>query len=120
MSELTSPQRRAAIDALRLLCRTNIAPERLLTLESSPSPELQKDLYDDEEVAPSAAIQKAAYIPPEATYFTDVEQAVLAHRVTLRSFAAALIDHPEGAVVEYPKAGKKKGDTVAHRFKVVL
>ena len=82
MSELTSPQRRAASDALKLLRRANIEPETFLRVTSESFPESAEGSDADDQVGPSPSILKASYIPPSATYFSENECSNLCHRVT--------------------------------------
>ena len=118
MAELTSPQRRAAIDALKLLRRANVEPEALLCLafETPSDATTDSDLSEDQE--PSPAILRASYIPPAATYFSEEELAAQCNKVTRKSLVSAVVDHPVGAVVEYPEAGRCAGESVAHRFMI--
>ena len=120
MEGLTSPQRKAAANMLALLCHANVSPETFTNLYRQSRENVSEvlDKGNPYELLPSLAIQKAIYKPPEAVYFTDLQRLLEAHRVTRRSFVSALVDHPEGTVVEYPEAGKVAGDAVAHQFTI--
>ena len=118
MTELTSPQRRAAAEALNLLRRANVEPESLLHFASEAPTNTTSELALNEDLEPSPSIQKASCIPSVATYYSEVERIALCNRVTRKSSVSAIVDHPEGAVVEYPEAGRRPGDSVAHRFTI--
>lgn len=67
---------------------------------------------------PSAPIQCSQYDPPAARIFTASEILSGANKVTRQSSAVSLIDHPLGAMVEYPQTGSAFSEGVAHRFVV--
>ncbi|KAF7969562.1 hypothetical protein HWV62_26919 [Athelia sp. TMB] len=58
------------------------------------------------------------YDPPAARHFTDAEIAAKANCLNQKSRVNALIDHPLGAIVEYPETGAHPDERVAHRFQV--
>ena len=118
LTSLTSLQRKAVGDALQLLRRANVEPRTLSRLaeQSFYDPTELSDL--EEESRPSLAVQKASYTPLDATLFSEAQCATLCNRVTKRSFVSALVDHPEGAVVEYPEAAHEPGSAIAHQFKI--
>ena len=118
MSEPTSPQRRAANEALELLRRANIEPETFLRIALGTPPNSSTEPDINEELQPSPAIRKASYIPPAAAYLSEAGRGAQPYKVTRKSFVSAVVDHPEGAVVEYPEAGACAGNSVAHRFTI--
>lgn len=67
---------------------------------------------------PCSAILAAQYIPPPAHSFTPDEISAGAHRINRQSTVHAIINHPPGAIVEYPQTGSLKGNAVAHVFTV--
>jgi hypothetical protein len=123
--ELSSSQLTALQYAQSILDGAGLSPQDLdnHSNTSSPSPSsrssplaaslspLPSSIPD-----PSPAILAAQYIPPPACSFTLDEISAGANRLNRQSRVHAIINHPLGAVVEYPQSGSLKGDTVAHIF----
>ena len=112
------PSKRAQMgEALR---NANVSPGTFTDIYCKPQGSVAEEVDNEHllELLPSLAIQRASYTPPKAAYFSDLQILSEAHRVTRKSSASALIDHPEGAIVEYPEAGRKNGEAVAHRFTI--
>lgn len=124
MSILTSPQRKAVVDATEILRSADVSVDvfvanfdtgRLgVTLPITHTAQL----HSPDLVTPSERIIKASYVPERALYFSEEEKSQLLHKLTRKSIVSAIIDHPEGAVLEYPETGKVLGEAVAHRFLV--
>lgn len=116
MDGLNPSQQKVVNDVLSLLQTHNVDPKVLHTL-SSP----RRDA-DENTVPPHLiqliALEKASYVAPKAVYFTENERLDGLHRATRVGYVSALLDHPEGAVVEYPESGKSYGEAIAHRFAI--
>jgi len=66
--------------------------------------------------APCPVIVSAQYIPPPARSFTLDEITTGANRINRQSRVGSIVNHPLGAIVEYPQTGATDGDAVAHIF----
>ncbi|EJD41424.1 hypothetical protein AURDEDRAFT_169588 [Auricularia subglabra TFB-10046 SS5] len=64
------------------------------------------------------AVRLRKYEPPPARAFTPEEIAAKRNAINHKTKVHALIDHPFGAVVEYPQTGTAAGEIIAHRFPV--
>ena len=117
MNDLSSLQRKAVFDALHTLRAANVPPETILQLHLE-YPDIHKEpiSFPICPSEPSAAIQKALYITPEAYKFTEQDTEAKANRLTCQSYVTALVDHPDNAIIKYPEAGKSNGEAVVHRF----
>jgi len=60
------------------------------------------------------------YNPPSATPFTPQEILDNKSRLTRQAYVHAVIEHPLGAVVQYPETGSEIGYGVAHIFPIDL
>ncbi|KAF8516406.1 hypothetical protein BU17DRAFT_67419 [Hysterangium stoloniferum] len=58
------------------------------------------------------------YYPPPARLFTEEEWQHSKNKTTRQSYASALIEHPIGAIVEYPESGSQPKYSVAHHFHI--
>lgn len=114
MQNLTSPQRRAARDAFRLLQAAKISPETLVELQDASELENSPDTID----SPSVTFLKATRTPQKAQFFTASQQLDSICRVTRKRRVAAIVYHPEGSVVEYLETGRRTGESVAHVFDI--
>jgi len=61
-----------------------------------------------------------SYTPPAAIYFTLQEIQEKKSRLTRQAYVHAVVEHPLGAIVEYPETGLTSGIGVAHIFPVDL
>lgn len=70
--------------------------------------------------APSPSVQGSLYEPPAARRFTsdDLRRRIAGSVLTRQTSVAALVDHPLGAIVEYPETGTVLDERIAHRFTV--
>ncbi|KZV83375.1 hypothetical protein EXIGLDRAFT_843006 [Exidia glandulosa HHB12029] len=68
----------------------------------------------------AAAVRLRQYEPPPARRWTAHELARSKNvgKYTREKRCAAVIDHPLGAIVEYPETGSQLNEAVAHRFQV--
>jgi len=60
----------------------------------------------------------SCYDPPPARYFTPDELRKGCNRVTRKTSAHKIIEHPLNAIIEYPETGENDGECVAHVFNV--
>ncbi|KAG1760684.1 hypothetical protein EV702DRAFT_1053394 [Suillus placidus] len=67
---------------------------------------------------PSPIIQASNYIPPPAHHFTANKISRNAHRINRQTTVNAIVEHPCGAIVEYPETGSVMGQAVAHIFPI--
>jgi hypothetical protein len=63
-------------------------------------------------------ISSLKYIPPPSVPFSEEDIYFQKNAVTRQSFASSRIQHPVGAVVEFPESGAYKGHSIAHIFSV--
>jgi hypothetical protein len=66
----------------------------------------------------SAVVQGSRYIAPPARPFLNEEIAAHIHKINRQLTVDAFVDHPAGAIVEYPQTGPEETSVVAHRFLV--
>ncbi|KAG2125773.1 uncharacterized protein EDB93DRAFT_1243973 [Suillus bovinus] len=85
------------------------------TLNTSPAASSIAPLPSTE---PSPIVQASNYIPPPARQFTADEISRNAHRVNRQTTVDAIVEHPLGAIVEYPETGSVMGQAVAHIFSI--
>ncbi|KIJ08970.1 hypothetical protein PAXINDRAFT_182194 [Paxillus involutus ATCC 200175] len=110
-----------------ILAGAGLSPQDLGSSESgserSPSPPNScrssraspvSDLFLD----PSPVVLASPYIPPPARPFTPEELTKRHNKVNRRQFVDAIVEHPPGAVVEYPQSGATAGQAVAHIFTI--
>jgi hypothetical protein len=67
---------------------------------------------------PSPIVQASNYIPLPARQFTADEISRNAHRVNRQTTVNAIVEHPLGAIVEYPETGSVMGQAIAHIFSI--
>ena len=67
---------------------------------------------------PAPAVITAWYEPPHASTFTDADIASGRNKVTREAIADRIVEHPLGAIVEYPETGDSLGVAIAHIFNV--
>jgi hypothetical protein len=65
-----------------------------------------------------SAIQGSLYHSPPARTFTAEEIQRGFNRINRLTYIHALLEHPVGAIVEYPETGETAGVCIAHRFSV--
>lgn len=58
------------------------------------------------------------YISPKATLYTPEEVAEKKNQLTRQSKIAGIVDHPMGAIVEFPESGDQMDMAIAHRFQI--
>ncbi|KAJ7273845.1 hypothetical protein C8J57DRAFT_1034718, partial [Mycena rebaudengoi] len=65
-----------------------------------------------------SAIQGSLYHSPPARAFTAEEIQHDFNCINRQTYVHALLEHPVGAIVEYPETGATAGVRIAHRFSV--
>ncbi|KAG1802907.1 uncharacterized protein HD556DRAFT_1216010, partial [Suillus plorans] len=73
--------------------------------------------YNNQQIQ-SPEVMAARYCPQPARLFTIDEIAQGCNKVNRETSVDAIIEHPLGAIVEYPQTGSAPGDAVAHIFHV--
>ena len=86
-------------------------------LPSAPSP-ARSGSDSGPAVSRSSIFLASCYDPPPARYFTLDELREGCDRVTRKTFAHKIVEHPVNAIVEYPETGENDGEYVAHIFNV--
>ena len=67
---------------------------------------------------PSPAVQGSQYEPPAAQPFSDDDIRKNKNKINRQTSANFFIDHPVGAIVEYPQTASVIGKRIAHRFSI--
>ncbi|KAF8592569.1 hypothetical protein K439DRAFT_1324584 [Ramaria rubella] len=65
-------------------------------------------------------IQKSQYTPSLAALFTVEEISAGRNQTTRQGYVQGIIEHPAGAIVEFPQTGSKDGKAIAHHFSIDL
>lgn len=108
-----SPTTAAALKSLNLIS----SPSELESSPSTPTPG-QRPLptLAGDPLPPHLKISQ--YVPLQARPFTASEIECGAHKLTRETKASRIVQHPVGAVVEYPEAGTSAEEIVFHHFAV--
>jgi len=64
------------------------------------------------------AVAGAHYTPPPAWPFTVEDHMKGQHHVTHKTSAHAIVEHPIGAIVEYPQTGCHANESITHIFHI--
>jgi len=120
---LSEAQRNALATANALLASVGLNTVPLpVSLLPSPSRALSAAPISTSASSPlgaaSAVVQGSRYIAPPARPFSEEEIAAHLHRINRQLTVDAFVDHPVGAIVEYPQTGLQETSVVAHRFSV--
>lgn len=93
-------------------------PPPVTALTSSQTSGVSSDTA--ESCNPSPAVMSSLYEPPRARIFTQDEskRRTAGSRLNRQTLVDGIIDHPLGAIVEYPETGLEAGQRIAHRFVV--
>ncbi|KAG1869710.1 hypothetical protein C8R48DRAFT_597246 [Suillus tomentosus] len=67
---------------------------------------------------PSQIVQASNYIPLPACQFTADEISQNAHHVNRQTTVDAIVEHPLGAIMEYPETGSVMGQAIVHIFSI--
>ncbi|KAJ7493180.1 hypothetical protein B0H11DRAFT_2277283 [Mycena galericulata] len=113
---LTDSQRAALLAARKLLDDVG-----LLNLDSSDDADFQqlsRTISSALPCPPSPVVLGYRYTAPSARDFTLDELARGLNCITRQTYVHGIVEHPVGAIVEYPETGKSCGLAVAHRFAV--
>ncbi|KAI0054384.1 hypothetical protein BV25DRAFT_1949705 [Artomyces pyxidatus] len=112
-----SEQQRAAILRARIeLQAAGIDVPASEPLEADIRPFLE--VFKRAEASPSRPPPSTSYRPPPAHVFTDTEIHDRQNRLNRETTVDGLVDHPLGALVEFPETGSSAGKAVAHRFRI--
>src|SRR5882672_6906832 len=65
---------------------------------------------------PHPVIKASQYVAPLVTMYTPDEIAAGANHVTWKSYVHGLVEHPFGAIIEYPQTGSDMHEAISHRF----
>ncbi|KAF8576274.1 hypothetical protein K439DRAFT_1367727 [Ramaria rubella] len=65
-------------------------------------------------------IQNSQYTPSLAAPFTAEEISAGRNQTTWQGYVQGIIEHPAGAIAEFPQTGSKDGEAIAHRFSIDL
>lgn len=76
------------------------------------------DILEVDSPVPIQTFPSLNYTSPHAVIFTPEELRQGKGRVTTRSQVQGLVDHPIGAVLEFPETGSDMGIAIGHRFRV--
>ena len=121
------------LDTLRaaqaVLAAAGLSPDALSRLSSpsssrsiTPHPPSLAPSQSPPDIAPchppAPAVVAAQYEPPRASTFTDADIASGRDKVTREATADRIVEHPLGAIVEYPETGETLGLAIAHIFNV--
>ncbi|KAG1727710.1 hypothetical protein EDB19DRAFT_1857471 [Suillus lakei] len=106
-------QHAAILAAQQILENVGLSPRDLDSPSPSPAPTLPSTL-----LPPSPEVLSSRYQPPPAQAFTADELSLKCDRVNRETCVQALIEHPLGAIVEYPETGACEDSSVAHIFNV--
>ncbi|EJD54157.1 hypothetical protein AURDEDRAFT_157410 [Auricularia subglabra TFB-10046 SS5] len=119
-----SPLARAGVDArndasiLAVLDDASKAEPRDLFSPATPPPPNDSSHSHPLPDYISAALRLRSYEPAQARVFTEREIREGRNSVTTKTTAHAIIEHPFGAVVEFPETGAVEGQSIAHRFAI--
>ena len=115
------PLSTSQLDALskvrQILEEAGLPPLNDNTASKSSDAELPL-LFETKSRSPSCYLPPLSYSPPNSIRFTANEVRFGLNKVTRKSCAHAIVDHPADIVLEYPETGTISGEAVAHRFKI--
>ncbi|KAF9232965.1 hypothetical protein BU15DRAFT_90533 [Melanogaster broomeanus] len=122
--DLSRSQLNAMERAQLILDDAGVSP-RELELLSRPSSRLSSHVSSRSyspivrpPITPSPSILASQYIPPPARPFTPDELTNHVHKINRNQSVDAIIEHPLGAIVEYPQTGVFPGQAIAHVFTI--
>lgn len=93
------------------------SPTTSLSSTSSPQRRFSPFPFDVPQEA-SNAVQGSRYIPPPARLYTPDEVTEGRNRINRLLTADAVVEHPAGAIVEYPQTGASDNERIAHVFAI--
>lgn len=123
MDPVSSHQRAVLDAAYALLEEAGLTPQDLESVHSPSRPTSSPSSRASTPAIPNVseplpAVLASRYIPPLARSFTTDELADRLHRINKKQTADAIVNHPPGAIIEYPQTGSLDGQAVAHVFPV--
>ncbi|KAJ7065891.1 hypothetical protein B0H15DRAFT_807690 [Mycena belliarum] len=113
---LNDVQLAAIIAARRLLDDAG-----LVDIDSTDDPDFQRLSQTISSVlpgSPSPAVLGYHYKAPPSRDFTLAEVALGLNSITRQTSVHGLVEHPRGAIIEYPESGSARGLAIAHKFAV--
>ncbi|KAF8587723.1 hypothetical protein K439DRAFT_1614149 [Ramaria rubella] len=117
---LTFNQLGALLKVREILHDAGILQSKGSLSDNSDSLQLHNVLNSHLPMVSHPLLEQCQYSPPMATPFTEEEIQNGQNRTTQQGYAHALVEHPAGAVIEYPQTGSLAGEAIAHRFAVNL
>lgn len=92
----------------------------LHTLDPGDDPPYPPTLHDLQSCNLSSSVLSSSYEPPRARMFTldELHDHIPGSRLNRQASVNGIVDHPLGAIVEYPETGAQLGECIAHRFAV--
>ncbi|KAF9232988.1 hypothetical protein BU15DRAFT_66970 [Melanogaster broomeanus] len=128
---LSNPQLTALHNIQALIQSAGLSPHDLSHIALSPSPSPPAPSIDDDQDRKSAPMVHSLaecsqhptftalrYIPPQARFYSLCEIRQGLNRINRKTSASAVVEHPTGAIVEYPQTGAIPGQGIAHIFNV--
>lgn len=125
---LSTSQLEAILEAKAILEKAGLSPTAVLTPEtsvntphhSSSSPYKLSSLDSPSRTYCTASllVQASRYDAPLAIPFSEEECRDECNRINRKTQLVALVEHPLGAIVEYPQTGSKAKESVGHRFTI--
>ncbi|KAG0704065.1 hypothetical protein DFH29DRAFT_997951 [Suillus ampliporus] len=106
-------QHAAILAAQQILENVGLSPRDLDSPSPSPAPTLLST-----PLPPPPEVLSSCYQPPPARAFTADELSLKCDQVNRETCVQALVEHPLGAIVEYPETGACEDSSVAHIFNV--
>ncbi|KAH7903935.1 hypothetical protein BJ138DRAFT_1019827 [Hygrophoropsis aurantiaca] len=116
--EFTDTQRLALQNAQQILDSVGLSPRDLNDDSVSNASTPRAATPPSSSCSPSPVILCSQYEPPPACFFTPDEVSRKLNKVNRLTSVHARVEHPVGALVEYPQTGAIDGQSVAHIFAV--
>ena len=121
---LSSDQRAALAQARALLEGVGLSPDS--DLESIVSPSRPSSRVSSRSStpsharysSPSPAVSASRYLPPPARSFTQAEINQRLYKINSKLSVHRIVNHPPGAIVEYPQTGESEDVGIAHIFPI--
>ncbi|KAF7335197.1 hypothetical protein MSAN_02353000 [Mycena sanguinolenta] len=111
---LSDAQLSAVLEAKRILANVGLTTET--NVDDRDFQEITRVL--DGALPSLPAASGYPYFPPAARVFTAEEIRYGLDCINRQTYVHALVEHPAGAIVEYPETGAAKGVAVVHRFRI--
>ena len=121
---LDTEQTAALLEIQQLILHSGLSADQLSALspiapsESSPSPDIYLFPRPPSTGSQHPAFIASTYVPLPACHFIPSEIKEGHHCVNRKTSADAIVEHPKGAIVEYPQTGEFDKQIVTHIFHV--